>query len=103
MTSAIRAPSSRAEQVRMFSTLDALLAELEGRSPFKTADSLSGSRFESALYRGERVVLKYVSVDDDWIMRATGDIDCRLLRVFSSGLAYRLPDAIDHVTVALAP
>jgi hypothetical protein len=90
-------------RVRVAGSLAELLADLDDRQPFKTSDSLSGSRFESVRYRGEPMILKYVSVDDDWIMRATGDIDCRVLRLFASDALTRLPPSIDHVTVAVAP
>jgi hypothetical protein len=89
--------------VRVAGSLAELLAELDDRRPFKTSDSLSGSRFESVRYRGEPMILKYVCVDDDWIMRATGDIDCRVRRLFASDALDRLPISIDHATVAVAP
>src|ERR1700674_1655563 len=97
------ANSATAPGVRVAGSLAELLADLDDRRPFKTSDSLSGSRFESVQYRGEPMILKYVSVDDDWIMRATGDIDCRVLRLFASDTLTRLPPSIDHVTVAVAP
>jgi hypothetical protein len=49
------------------------------------------------------MILKYLCVDDDWIMRGTGDLDCRVLTLIESGLLDRLPDCIDHATVAAAP
>ena len=36
--------------------------------------------------------MKYISVDDDWILRATGDFGCRQLTLFSSGVLASLPD-----------
>lgn len=89
--------------VQVASTLDELLEGCDSRSSFLTSDSLSGSRFEHVTHDGEQLVLKYVSVDDDWIMRATGDIDCRALRLFGSDIAMRMPACIDHATVAVAP
>jgi hypothetical protein len=89
--------------VQLFPSLDAVLATLETRRPFKTLDSLSGSRFESARRNGEPMILKYVCVDDDWIMRASGDVHCRQLTLFESGVLDRLPASIDHATVAVAP
>jgi hypothetical protein len=89
--------------VRVIPSLEALLAELDTREPFKTNDSLSGSRFERVRDHGRPMILKYVSLDDDWIMRGTGDLDCRTRRFFSSGLIDRLPESIDHATVAVAP
>jgi hypothetical protein len=91
------------DHVRMLPSVEALLADYGERRPFGTADSLSGSRFEAVEGQGERLIVKYVSLDDDWIMRATGDIDCRALRLFASGILDRLPSDIDHATLALAP
>jgi hypothetical protein len=89
--------------VRVIPSLEDLLAELGTREPFKTSDSKSGSRFERVRYHGQPMILKYVSLDDDWIMRGTGDLDCRALRFFSSKLIDRIPERIDHATVAVAP
>jgi hypothetical protein len=89
--------------VRVFASLNDLVGELDTREPFITSDSKSGSRFERVRYRGEPMILKYVSVDDDWIMRGTGDLDCRALRFFSSALIGMVPASIDHTTVAVAP
>jgi hypothetical protein len=55
------------------------------------------------MYEGEPAILKYVCVDDDWIMRASGDLHCRQLTLFESGWLERLPPSIDHATVAVAP
>ena len=89
--------------MHVFPSLDALLATLETRRPFKTADSLSGSRFEAVRHGGEPMILKYVCVDDDWIMRASGDLHCRQLTLFETGVLDHLPASIDHATVAVAP
>ncbi len=91
------------DAVRVFASLDDLLAEVSSREPFLTSDSKSGSRFERVRYQGEPMILKYVSVDDDWIMRGTGDVDCRAARFLSSPMAEQLPASIDHATVAVAP
>lgn len=92
------------EHVRVLPDLQALLAEVGSeRHAFHTSDSLSGSRFEWVERGGERLILKYVTLDDDWIMRATGDIDCRALRLFASSALETLPPDVDHATVAIAP
>lgn len=84
-------------------TVAELLADVERREPWKTADSLSGSRFERVTIGGEPYVVKYVCVDDDWILRATGDLNCRQLELFGSALLHRLPEEIDHAVVGCAP
>jgi len=103
MTSLSDAMVAAPGAVRVIPSLEDLLADLGTREPFKTSDSLSGSRFERVRYQGEPMILKYVSLDDDWIMRGTGDLDCRALRFFSSTLVDRIPESIDHATVAVAP
>jgi hypothetical protein len=68
----------------------------------KTADSLSGSRFERVEIAGEPFVLKYLHVDDDWIQRATGDVTCRPVVMWRSGLFDKAPDCLDHTIVDVA-
>jgi hypothetical protein len=68
----------------------------------RTADSKSGARFESVIIGGEAYVVKHLHVDDDWIMRATGDLRCRPLVIWQSGLLDRLPSCIDHAIVGAA-
>jgi hypothetical protein len=66
------------------------------------ADSKSGARFERVVIDGERYVVKYVSRDDDWIMRATGDLACRPVLVWELGLLDRVPACIDHTYAGVA-
>ncbi len=84
-------------------SLERLLETSERREPWKTTDSLSGSRFERVVIDGLPFVLKYISVDDDWIMRATGDLGWRQLTLLSSGVLTALPPSIDHAIVGCAP
>ncbi len=49
------------------------------------------------------MILKYMCVDDDWIMRGTGDLDCRVLTLIQSGIVDQLPECIDHGMMAAAP
>jgi hypothetical protein len=91
------------DAVRVASSLDELLADVDERSPFKASDSLSGSRFEKVSVGGVPMVLKYLCVDDDWIMRATGDVGCRVLTLIASGVIDQLPACIDTAVAAVAP
>jgi Phosphotransferase enzyme family len=84
-------------------SVDELLEGCERREPWKTTDSLSGSRFERVSIAGVPHVVKYVSVDDDWIMRATGDLGWRQFTLLSSGVLASLPESIDHAIVGCAP
>jgi hypothetical protein len=83
-------------------SLDELLAGATQRRPLLTADSKSGAHFERVVIGGERYVVKHMHVDDDWIMRATGDLRCRPLVVWQSALLDRLPGCIDHGIVGAA-
>ncbi len=84
-------------------SLELLLQGCERREPWSTADGLSGSRFERVVIDGTPMVVKYISVDDDWIMRATGDLGRRQLTLLSSGVLTALPACIDHAIVGCAP
>jgi hypothetical protein len=83
-------------------SLEILLAGAEAREPLLASDSKSGARFERVSMRGEQFVLKHLHVDDDWIMRATGDLACRPVQVWRSGILDQLPACIDHAVVGAA-
>jgi hypothetical protein len=85
------------------SSVDELLAGAAHRESMdKHAESLSGSPFELVIIDGERYVLKYLSIELDWIMRATGDYACRALTMWRSGLLEALPGSFDHTVVAVS-
>ena len=67
-----------------------------------SGDSKGGAALERVLIDGESFVVKHVHVDDDWIMRATGDITCRPLLVWQSGLIDCLPACFDTAMVGVA-
>lgn len=94
-------PPARA--VAVAESVDLLLSGCERREPWKTADSLSGSRFERVVINGTPHVVKYIAVEDDWIMRATGDLGRRQLTLLSSHMLTALPESIDHAVVGCAP
>jgi hypothetical protein len=81
-------------------SIDELLADATSRTSMnKTADSKSGSTFERVVIAGEPFILKHLHVYDDWLARATGDLACRPLLVWKSGLLDALPACIDHAVV----
>lgn len=84
------------------STADAMLHAATYREPMKTADSLSSATFERVVIGGERFVAKYVSTASDWIMRASGDVACRPLWMWRTGVFDLLPDCIDPLIVDVA-
>ena len=84
------------------SSVEELLEGGTQREPMAKADSKSGASFERVIIGGEPHVVKYLHVDADWIMRSTGDLCCRPLTVWKSGLLDRLPACIDHAVVGAA-
>jgi hypothetical protein len=84
------------------SSVEELLAGATDRTPMLTDDSKSGARFERVNIDGEPHVVKYLHVDDDWIMRSTGDLTGRPVTVWRSGLLDRVPPCIDHAVVGAA-
>lgn len=88
------------------------LSTLEGRAivevccaPFDSVDSVSGSRLlkvETNGGRGPRYVLKRISPEWDWIMRATSDDRARAVVSWQTGLLDRLPPSAVHGVIACA-
>lgn len=84
-------------------SLDDLLAGAIRREPFLHSDSKSGAPFERVtMADGEVRIVKYVHVDDDWTMRATGDIGNHPAQVWAAGLMDVLPERIDHGVIGVA-
>src|SRR5579863_5533664 len=83
-------------------SVDELLAGAGPRRPMQTADSKSGARFERVSIDGEPHVVKYLHVDDDWIMRSTGDVACRPVTVWRAGILDEVPSCLDHAVVGAA-
>ncbi len=89
--------------IRVASGLDDLLTGAGDRRPMRTGDSKSGSRMERLSIDGVPHVLKFLDVEDSWLMRSTGDLGRRQLELFRCGLLDALPACIDHTVVAVAP
>jgi hypothetical protein len=83
-------------------SLEELLAGATQREPFQPADGKSAVLMERVVIDGERFVVKHLHADDDWIMRAGGDLTCLPVRVWRSGIMQALPACIDHAIVAVA-
>lgn len=84
------------------SSVDELVAGATSREPLKTADSLSGARFERLVIDGRPYVLKFLHVDDDWIQRCVGDVMVHAVRMWTAGLYDRLPSCIDPAIAGVA-
>ncbi len=87
---------------RTAASVDELLVGATHREPMTSADAKSGGALERVVIDGERYVVKHLHVDDDWIMRATGDVTCRALLVWQSGLLDQLPACFDTAMVGAA-
>jgi hypothetical protein len=71
------------------------------REPFVDHGGVSGSTFEKAeLVDGTRLVIKHLSADRDWIMRATEDRG-RAVQLCAPGMLDRVADAIDDAVLAV--
>ncbi len=84
------------------SSVDELLEGCTDRQPFHPDDARSGTHFEWVVIDGERLVLKHVHLDDDFTMRVSGDLGCRPLRAWETGLVDVAADLIDHAIVGAA-
>lgn len=87
---------------RVADSVEELLAGATGREPFATAETRSGSRFERVTFGDESFVLKFIELDRDFTMRASGDIGCRPIRAYAAGLFDVAPDLVDHAVVGAA-
>ncbi|MFP4514003.1 MAG: phosphotransferase [Acidimicrobiales bacterium] len=71
------------------------------REPFEH-DGKSGAPMERIVLDGVPYLLKHLSLADDWIMRATGDLSCRTVTLWRTGWLDLLPGCIDHTIVGAA-
>jgi hypothetical protein len=83
-------------------SVEDLLATVERRESFHSADFRSGSAFERVWIDGEPHVVKFLHLDDDFTMRVSGDVGCRPIRAYAAGLLDLAPDLIDHAVVGAA-
>jgi hypothetical protein len=83
-------------------SVEELLDGAGRREPFHPVDSRSGSHFERVWFGEEQMVVKFLHVDDDFAMRATGDVNCRSIRAWAAGLYDVAPAVIDHGIVGMA-
>lgn len=84
------------------SSIEELIAGATAREALDASDAKSGSALERVVIGGERYVLKHLHPDDDWTMRGFGDLACRPVLVWTSGLLDVVPPSIDHAVVGAA-
>jgi hypothetical protein len=87
---------------RVARSLTDLLGREVGGELLTGGDGKTGARLERVTVDGRRYVLKYLHLEDDWVMRATGDLEVRAVTVWRDGWLDRLPPAIDHAVVGAA-
>ena len=83
-------------------SLDELLAGAERREPYRPADLRSPAPFERVWIDGRAHVLKYVHLDNDFAMRAFGDLGCLTRLAWEAGLMDVAADVIDPAIVGVA-
>lgn len=84
------------------SSVEALVAGATARVPLAATDAKSGSTLERVVIDGDSFVLKHLHPDGDWTMRGFGDLACRPVALWTSGLLDALPAVIDHAVVGAA-
>ena len=93
-------PASTAPPVA--ASVEELLAGATAREPIVDGAGKSGARLERVTIDGQRYVVKYLDLADDWTMRAAGDLCGASLTAWRRGLLARLPDCIHQPIVAVA-
>lgn len=83
-------------------SLDDLLAGASAPEPFDGAAGKSGARFERVRIDGRPCVVKYLSVDGDWLMRASGNLVPATLTLWQRGIFGRLPACLDPAMLGIA-
>lgn len=79
-----------------------LLALVTDREPILDGAGKSGARLERAMIDGQPYVLKHLSLDQDWTMRAAGDLRGATCTLWQRGLLHRLPACINQPVVGVA-
>jgi hypothetical protein len=92
----------RTDGHRVSASVDELLAGAERRVPFVNPDGRSTAAFERVWIDGRPHIVKYLHLDDDFMMRMTGDLGCRTVRAWAAGLLDSAPDLVDHGIVGAA-
>lgn len=83
-------------------SVEELLAGARRLGEHAVAAPRSGARFEAVEVDGTRFVVKYVHPDLDFMMRVSGDLGCRPLRVWQLGVLDDAARVVDHATVGAA-
>jgi hypothetical protein len=93
--------SSLAAAVPVADSVDTLLAGASAREPLVGGSGKSGARLERVVIDGQRYVVKYLHLADDWTMRAAGDLSGAAFTAWRRGLLARLPVCINQPIVGV--
>jgi hypothetical protein len=94
----VQAPTPRP----VAASVDDLLAGATLREPLVHSDGKSGAILERVVIGGDEYVVKHLDLGRDWTMRAVGDLGCKTLQLWRSGLLDLLPECIDQPIVGVA-
>jgi hypothetical protein len=83
-------------------SVDTLLAGASTREPIVDGAGKSGARLERVVIDGQRYVVKYLHLADDWTMRAAGDLSGAAFTAWRCGLLARMPDCINQPIVGVS-
>jgi hypothetical protein len=78
---------------------DELLAGCTSRTAMSVVDGLSNAPMERVEIAGERLVVKWMSLDNDWVMRFSDDTTCRAVTLWETGLYDEIDAYVDHAVV----
>ncbi len=87
---------------RVATSVDDLIAGATDRVALHPDDGKSGASFEQLTIDGEKLFLKVLSYEGDWIMRCSGNTDHWEYKTWCAGLYHRAPEEIDHAMLAMA-
>jgi len=82
--------------------VDELLAGATDREPMIGGAGKSGARLERVTIDGERYIVKYLDLADDWTMRAAGSLSGAAMTLWRRGMLARLPECINQPIVGVA-
>jgi hypothetical protein len=78
---------------------DELLASCTSRTPMSVVDGLSTTPMERVEIAGERLVVKWMAQDSDWVMRFSDDSTCRAVVLWETGLYDEIGAFVEHAVV----
>jgi hypothetical protein len=78
---------------------DELLSGCTSRTAMSVVDGLSNTPMERVVVDGERLVVKWMSPETDWVMRLSDDHTCRAVVLWETGLYDEISPFVDPAVV----